>query len=87
MNGRKNGSWNKCTDPQCQECVESRVIYGVSPRELIDVCAESATRRTKSTTMTTTTATTTTVDEETPTQPGASLYPLPITDPVNIHKS
>lgn len=22
--------WNKCTDPQCRECVESRVIYGVS---------------------------------------------------------
>lgn len=38
MNGRKNGAWNKCTDPQCRECEESRVIYGVSLlRALIDV--------------------------------------------------
>lgn len=30
--------WNKCTDPQCRECVEFRVIYGVSVvGELIDV--------------------------------------------------
>lgn len=36
MNGRKNGTWNKCTGPQCRECEESQVIYGVGLGAPID---------------------------------------------------
>ena len=82
--------WNKCTDPQCRECVEFRVIYGVSVvGELIDVGlsvgrsvgSKPSGRRTKWTKWTKWT-------KATPTRPeGASLYLLPITDTVNIHKS